>query len=67
MFEFVYSQNHRKYTCEEEIKKEPKDYRRFVFIEPDTLLDTSVNKETTSSKPSIVTESQEVQTKSQEV
>ena len=42
---------------EEESKKEPKDYRRFVYIKLDTLPDTSVNKEATSSKPSTVTES----------
>ena len=48
---------------EEESKKEPEDYRRFLFI--DTLPDTSFNKKTTSTKPSIVTELQEVQTKSQ--
>ena len=48
---------------EEESKKEPEDYKIFVFI--DTLPDTSVNKKTTSTKPNIVTELQEVQTKSQ--
>ena len=52
---------------DEERKKEPKDYRRFVFIEPDTFLDTSINKENASTKPNIATEPQEVQTKSQEV
>ena len=52
---------------EEESKKEPKDYMRCVFSEPDTLPDTSINKETTSTKPGIATESQEVQTESQEV
>ena len=52
---------------EEERKKEPKDYERFVYIEPNTLLDTSVNKETASTKPNIGTESQEVvQIESQE-
>ena len=49
----------------EERKKKLKDYRRFSYIEPDTLPDTSVNKETSSTEPSIVTELQEVQTKSQ--
>ena len=43
---------------EEERKKEPEDYRRFIFIEPDTLPDTSINKETASIKTSTVTESQ---------
>ena len=41
----------------EERKKEHEDYRRFFFI--DTLLDTSVNKKTASTKPSIVTKSRE--------
>ena len=41
---------------EEERKKEPKDYRRFVYIEPNTLAATSINKETSSTKPSIVNE-----------
>ena len=45
---------------EEQSKKELEDYRRFVYIEPDTLPDTSVNKETTSTKPSTVTESWEI-------
>ena len=44
---------------EEESKKELEDYRR------DTLSDTSINKNTTSIKPNIVTKLQEVQTKSQ--
>ena len=47
----------------EESKKEPKDYRRFVFI--DTLLDTDINKKIVSIKPNIAIELQEVQTKSQ--
>ena len=47
---------------EEERKKEPEDYRRFVFI--DTLPDTSVNTKIASTKPIIATELQEVQTKS---
>ena len=48
---------------EEESKKDPKDYRRFVFI--DTFLDISVNKKTISTKPNIATKLQEVETKSQ--
>ena len=40
-----------------ESKKEPEDYRRFVYIELDTLPNTSVNKEIASTEPSIVTES----------
>lgn len=49
---------------EKESKKEPKDYKKFVYIEPDTFPDTC--KETTSTEPSIVTESQEeVQSESQ--
>ena len=39
----------------EESKKELEDYKRFVNIEPDTLPNTYVNKETSSIKPSIVT------------
>ena len=50
---------------EEERKKELEDYRRFVYIEPDTLPDTSVNKETSTPESSSVTELQEVQTESQ--
>ena len=50
---------------EEESKKEPEDYRRFVYIEPDTLPNTSINKEIASTEPSMVTELQEVQTESQ--
>ena len=50
---------------EEERKKESEDYRRFVYIEPDTLSDTCVNKDNSSTKPSIVIELQEVQTESQ--
>ena len=50
---------------EEERKKELEDYRRFVYIELNTFPDTSVNKETSSTKPNIVIELQEVQTKSQ--
>ena len=44
----------------EESKKEPEDYRRFFFI--DTFPDTFVSKNTSSIKPSIVIELQEVQT-----
>ena len=47
----------------EENKKEPEDYRRFVFI--DTLSDTSINKKITSTKPSSATELEIVQTESQ--
>ena len=36
---------------EEESKKEPEDYKRFVFI--DTLPDTFVSKNTASIKPNI--------------
>ena len=50
---------------EEESKKELEDYRIFFYIEPNTFPDTSINKEVTSTKPNIVTKSQEeVQTKS---
>ena len=45
----------------EERKKEPKDYKRFFYIEHDTFPDTFVNKETSSAEPSIVIELQEVQ------
>ena len=45
----------------EESKKEPEDYRRFIFI--DTLPDTFVNKRTVSTEPSIVIELEIVQTK----
>ena len=48
---------------EEESKKEPEDFKRFFFI--DTLPETSVNKETASTEPTIVTKLQEVQTESQ--
>ena len=48
---------------EEESKKKPEDYNRFVFS--DTLLDTSVNRKTVSIEPNIATELQEVQTKLQ--
>ena len=49
---------------EEKSKKEAEDYRRFVFI--DTLLDTSFNKNTTSTDPSIATELDIIQTELQE-
>ena len=48
---------------EEESKKEPEDYKRFVFI--DTLPDTTINRKTIYTEPSIATKLQEVQTKSQ--
>ena len=47
----------------EESKKEPEDYRRFIFI--DTLLDTSVNKRTVPTEPSTATELEIVQIKLQ--
>ena len=40
----------------EERKKEPEDYRRFFYIKPDTLPDTSINKETSTPESSSVTE-----------
>ena len=43
---------------EEESKKEPKDYRRFFYIKPNTFLDTFFNKETSSTEPNIVTKLQ---------
>ena len=46
---------------EGESKKESEDYRRFVFTEPDTMFDISVNQEI-STPESSVTELQEVQT-----
>ena len=49
----------------EERKKEPKDYRNFVYIEPDTLLDTSINKDIYTPKSFLVIELQEVLTESQ--
>ena len=42
---------------EKESKKELENYRRFVYIELDTLPKISKNQETTSTEPSIVTES----------
>ena len=50
---------------EEESKKEPEDYKRFDYIEPNTLPEISLNYEIASTKPSIVIELQEVQTESQ--
>ena len=44
----------------EERKREPEDYRKFFFIEPDTIPVTSVNHESTTPESS-VTELQEVQ------
>ena len=51
---------------EEESKKVPEDYRRFVYIEPDIVLSTPFNQESSTPKSS-VTESQEVQIESQKV
>ena len=48
---------------EEESKNEPKDYRRFFFI--NTLPNTFFNRKTISTKPNIATKLQEVQIKSQ--
>ena len=50
---------------EEEIKKEPKDYRGFVSFKSDTFLGIFDIKETSSIEPNIVTKSQEVQIESQ--
>ena len=51
---------------EEESKKVPEDYRRFIYIEPDTIPSTPVNQE--SSTPELsMTELQEVSTESQTV
>ena len=69
MFEFVYSKviesAHVKVDefvekIEEESKNEPKDYKRFIFI--DTFPDTSINRNTASIEPNIATKLQEVQT-----
>ena len=49
----------------EESKKEPKDYKRFFYIELDTFPDTSINQETSTPESSSVTKLQEVLTKSQ--
>ena len=54
----------------EESKKEPKDYKRFVYYELDTLPNIFDKKETSSPKLStspIVTELQDVQTESQDL
>ena len=51
--------------AKEESKKEPKDYRRFVYFKYNTFLGICDNKETSSPKPTIVTKLQEVQTESQ--
>ena len=48
----------------EERKKELKDHRRFVYYELDTLPNIFDKKETSPLELSIVTELQEVQTKS---
>ena len=50
---------------EEESKKEPEDYKRFVYIKLDTLPETSVNKETSTPESSSVIKLQEVQINSQ--
>ena len=47
----------------EESKKEPEDYRRFIFIH--TILDTSNNKISVPTKLSVATELEIVQTESQ--
>ena len=41
--------------AKEERKKELENYRKFIYIELDTLLDTSINKETSTIKSSLVT------------
>ena len=46
-----------------ESRKEPKDYRRSIFI--DTLLDTFVNKRIVSTEPNIATKLEIVQTELQ--
>ena len=46
--------------AKEESKKEPKDYKRFVYYESDTLPDIFDNKETSSAEPNIVSEPQVV-------
>ena len=72
MFKFVIESAHVKVdefaeNTEKESKKEPENYRRFVYIEPDTLPKISVNQETASIQPSTIIESQEdMQTESQE-
>ena len=47
-----------------ESKKEPKDYKRFIFI--DTIPDTSINKRLVPTEPNLATELEIVLTKSQE-
>ena len=49
----------------EESKKELEDYKRFVHVEPDTLLGIFDNMETSFAKPNVVTKLQEVQIESQ--
>ena len=51
-------------NIEEERKKEQENSKRFVYSEHNTLIDAYVNKETSSTEPNIVTELQEVPTKS---
>ena len=48
---------------EKKSKKEPEDYRRFIFI--NTFPNTSINRRIVSTKPSTSTKLQEVQTESQ--
>ena len=50
---------------EKESKKELEDYIRFVYFESDTFPGIFDNKDTSSPKPTIVIELQEVKTKSQ--
>ena len=51
--------------AEKETKKEPEDYKRFVYFESYTLPGIFENKETSFVEDNLVTELQEVQTKSQ--
>ena len=51
---------------EEENKRIPEDYRRFIYIEPDTIPSTPVNQES-STPESSVTELQIVQTEPQQL
>ena len=50
---------------EEERKKEPENYKRFIYFKFDKLPGIFDNKDTSSAEPSVATELQEVQTKSQ--
>ena len=38
---------------EEERKREPKDYRRFVYIEPNTMPNIPINQESSTPKSSV--------------